>query len=48
MVILFRAQQGTEVGLNVGVDNDGYFDLVDLVDFGDVFVVDSDNFSLFC
>ena len=41
MVILLRAQQGAEVGLNVGVDNYGYFDLVDVVDFGDVIVVDS-------
>ena len=47
MVILLRAQQGAEVGLNVGVDNDGYFYLVDLVDFGDVIVVDYVNFSLF-
>ena len=40
MVIFLQAQQGSEVGLNVGVDNDVDFDLVDVVDFGDVIVVD--------
>ena len=43
MVIFLQAQQGAEVGLNVGVNNDVDFDLVDVVDFGDDIIIVVDD-----